>query len=54
MARVTLSLPVCFIYFGRSAFKAPKATKTDYLGGNFVPNEKVAPQFADANEEATY
>ena len=27
--------------------------KTNYLGENFVPNEKVAPQFANANEEAT-
>jgi hypothetical protein len=36
------------------AERAEMVKKTDYLGGNFVPNEKVAPQFANANEEATY
>ena len=28
--------------------------KTDYLEGNFVPNKKAGPQFADANEEPAY
>ena len=30
------------------------SSKNDFCAGNFVPNEKVAPQFACANEEATY
>ena len=36
--------------FGRNA----PQQKTQRAEENFVPNEKVAPQFADANEEATY
>ena len=36
---------------GSFAFESGKNAESEVI---FVPNEKVAPQFADANEEATY